>query len=151
MDFESVTAAVADKVVLEPAVHAGIVDRPAVRGRVGIHDPGPAAVSDVHPLDVDLPVQDDDPVRTAGAVAFDGEVPDGQRLPGRRSIVQVRGGSQHGPHVAILPEHGAGPAGTDIGPVPEKAYPLGEEARTADPDGCPRTTGVDGLLQPVRV
>src|SRR5205823_5300548 len=83
-------------------------------------------------------------VRAAGAVACDGEVPDGQRLPGRRSIVQVRGGSQHGPHVAILPEHGAGPAGADIGPVPEKAYPLGEEARTAlDPDGRPRTTGVD--------
>src|SRR5271165_1138677 len=90
-DLEAVSAAAGDEIVVKAAVHAGVHDRATGRVRVRVHDPRPAAAADVHVLHVDLPVEQDDPVGPAGAVAGDGEVADGERITGRRGVVGICG------------------------------------------------------------
>src|ERR1039458_176730 len=131
VDFESVPTAIADEVVVEPAVTASFPDRLAVRRRICVHDPGSAAAVDVYLLHVSLPVENNESICSARAVAFDSEVTDGYWLAGPRRVVRICLGGQHVTHVAILFEDGARGVVSGVSPVTEKDDPSGKQADTA--------------------
>ena len=86
------------------------------------------------PLNVSLPVENNDSICVARAVTFDSEVTDGYWLAGRRRVVRICPGGQHVTHIAILLEDGARGAVSGVSPVSEKDDPSGKQADTPDFD-----------------